>query len=325
MQFHVLILTSCLWTLLAADVCACINVYGTDRSGKTIVSIQHSESRIEGLRLSVIDKNYWREQEATLAEGLETSNFKHRSDYAAALIYLGRADEAIVILEDVERENPGEYIVASNLGTAYELSGDLEKALHWIRKGYELNPVAHSGTEWLHVKILETKLNLATDPEWLKTHSVLGLDFGNDSAPTLPGENIIDVTGSTLTIEEIVRGVDYQLHERLKFVAPQDPIVGDLLFDLANLVALTEAVENAVPINEFSEKYGVREPALLSRRLDHLQSLIATNVRSGMRQGDGDLVLVLLIVAAAAIFVFVSLVIFIVVKRRKSRREISQP
>ena len=47
----------------------------------------------------------------------------------------GESRKAVDILKTVERTHPGEYIVASNLGTAYELSGDLAKAHQWIGEG----------------------------------------------------------------------------------------------------------------------------------------------------------------------------------------------
>jgi hypothetical protein len=322
MKNQPLVVAACCWLLLSATAAACINIYGTDSHGHAVMFPKDHTSRIDRLRQTTIDKDYWREQVSILAKDHESGNFKRRSDYAAALIYLGRPNEAIAILEEVAPENPDEYIVAANLGTAYELSGDLEQALHWIRKGYELNPTSHWGSEWLHIKILEAKLELAADPDWLKTHSVLGLDFGNDAAPRLPEETIIDVTGTTLAIEEIVSGVDYQLHERLKFVQSPDPIVGDLLFDLGNLVALAEVAEKAVPLYEFAEEYGVKDPALTGRRVEHFRSLIAANVRSGTRdEFDPQPVIIALVIVATVFLAFVGLVIFGFVRWRKSRRQ----
>jgi hypothetical protein len=66
------------------------------------------------------------------------------------------------------------------------LTGKNEKALRWIREGLRRNPNSHSETEWLHVLILEAKIAAAKDPEWIKTHSVLALDFGNSDTAVLP-------------------------------------------------------------------------------------------------------------------------------------------
>src|SRR5690349_1631764 len=49
------------------------------------------------------------------------TEFEKRSDYSAALMYLGRSKEAVALLEQLEKEKPGQYFIAANLGTAYEL------------------------------------------------------------------------------------------------------------------------------------------------------------------------------------------------------------
>jgi hypothetical protein len=55
--------------------------------------------------------------------------------------------------------------VAANLGTALELLGNKEEALHWIREGIRRNPQSHEGTEWLHAKILEAKIAAQKDAD----------------------------------------------------------------------------------------------------------------------------------------------------------------
>ncbi len=67
-------------------------------------------------------------------------DFTNRNDYAVALVYLGRYDEAISLLQRLEKETPGHYATAANLGTAYELSGNNELALKWIKEGIRRNP-----------------------------------------------------------------------------------------------------------------------------------------------------------------------------------------
>src|SRR5258708_17631923 len=87
-----------------------------------------------------------------------TTNFNERSDYAVSLVYVGKTKEAVELLQALEKEQPGTYVVAANLGTALELLGSNEEALYWIREGLRRNPQSHEGTEWLHAKILEAKI-----------------------------------------------------------------------------------------------------------------------------------------------------------------------
>lgn len=146
--------------------------------------------------------------------------YERRIDYSVALIRLGRVKDAIVELQALEKAFPGKYKTAANLGTAYELDGQLEPALEWIAKGIERNPDSHAGTEWLHVAILKAKLKLNEDPAWLATHSVLeGVD-----APA----------------EEVVRAIEYQLNERLVFVKPLDAVVCDLFYQAARRLDATQ-------------------------------------------------------------------------------------
>lgn len=141
-------------------------------------------------------------------------SYAERIDYSAALLFAGRYGDAVTILIQLEKDFPGKYATASNLGTAYELTGDVDKALEWIKTGMVRNTDSHEGTEWLHVAILETKLKLKADPTWLETNSVL------DGSQSLPRE-----------VKE--RALEYQLNERLYFIHENDPIMCDLMYQAA--------------------------------------------------------------------------------------------
>ncbi len=167
-------------------------------------------------------------------------DYQVRNDLASALIHTGDPKAAILILEGIEKTNPALYQTASNLGTAYELTGENEKGLKWIRKGIELNSKSHESSEWIHVKILEAKIVLAKNGDFPKDGSILGLNFGSGSQPkppkTLPSGNAKGI--GILTIDQVEAGLKYQLHERLQFVKLPDLIVASLLYDLGNIIAL---------------------------------------------------------------------------------------
>ncbi len=177
------------------------------------------------------------------------ANFNDRSDYAVALMYLGRSAEAVERLERLEIEKPGEYFIAANLGTAYELSGKNEAALRWIQEGMRRNPESHQGTEWLHVRILEAKIAQQSDPDFFKKHSVLELSPTNINQSLTFGE-------VQLSAGELARAIEYQLSERLQFVKPPDPSVASLLFDYAALEAATRTLESARGVLHLALDYG---------------------------------------------------------------------
>ncbi len=198
------------------------------------------------------------------------AGYRARNDYATVLIHRGEARKAVGILESVEAEHPGEYIVAANLGTAYELSGDLGQAHRWISEGIRLNPNAHEGTEWLHLRILESRQAVAKDPAWLKSHSVLGMNFGTGDAP----EMSVTLPKGATNAEDVVKALTYQLHERMAFVPAPDPMVGGMLADLADLLSLFRSVDVAIPVYGLALNYGPLHSGLIGRRLEVSKELV---------------------------------------------------
>jgi tetratricopeptide (TPR) repeat protein len=197
---------------------------------------------------------------------------RDRADYGGVLLHLGEFAKAKEVLVEAERLHPGNYQVAANLGTAYELLGDNENALVWIRKGIERNRDSHYGTEWVHVKVLEAKLALAKDPNWLQSHSVLGEDFGSAPRPELKGVPRAEIREKA---QRMVMAAGYQLRERLQFVKAPDPLVGDLLFDLANALALHGAVQTSEGVYTLAQEYGAPKAALLQQRVAFARQVIA--------------------------------------------------
>src|SRR5437868_3198766 len=137
----------------------------------------------------------------------------------------GKFDADIALLEDAEKKIPGDALIASALGTAFELKGQLGDALDWIREGIKRDAGAHKGSEWLHARILEAKLALAKDPKWFDKHNVLGLDFGKDEVPVAP-EILPIEQGRIKGAEQLLDQIDYQLVERTKNSRPPNPVLG---------------------------------------------------------------------------------------------------
>jgi Flp pilus assembly protein TadD len=55
-------------------------------------------------------------------------SFGQLNDYATCQIYAGKYESAIALLNRAESLSKDEYIIAANLGTAYEISGNLIQA-----------------------------------------------------------------------------------------------------------------------------------------------------------------------------------------------------
>lgn len=215
---------------------ACLNDYVVDEEGikeevgnskisKFITSFQ--KAKLE-YKLSKYDLG-----------NLEKYNYKKQSDLSIILIKLGRFEEALKILKPLTEKYPEEYTLMANIGTVYELLGNVEQALFFIKKGLELNPESHEGSEWIHVKILEAKINLQKNPNWLNTHSIIGNDKLNqpkakDKYSQEHGDRII-----------LINQIDYQLRTRIPFTPTPDLITAKLFQELADLAAREFSVEYA--------------------------------------------------------------------------------
>jgi hypothetical protein len=197
---------------------------------------------------------------------------ENTNDLAFARILAGKYDEAIELLREAETKAPGKSAkVAANLGTALELKGGAdEDALYWIREGIKRDANEHEGSEWLHVRILEAKIALAKDPQWLEKNRVLGLDFGGDEVPVAPAILPVDAEGKLKGVDDLLDDIRYQLDERMKFVKPPDPIAGDLAASAGDLVY---AGSDGSPVRhyELAVRYGAPRADLLRKRIARFQ------------------------------------------------------
>lgn len=259
------------WALLVFPGRACIWSYHTELNGSPVAinGISPEYWLRDARRGHDRELERWQSREAELRDRWAGLPFQEQSDYAAALLHLGQAEQALPILEKLAQEHPDEYVVAANLGTAYELAGQNEKALAWISRGLELNEDSHYGTEWLHVRILQAKIALAQEPDWLARHSVLGLDFGQEPAPRRPAE-----LSSKEKRKDLESALRYQLRERLPLVGPPDATVSDLLFDWGNLVAAFSHLEGALPLYKMALEYGSHRAEIIQARQAHFETVI---------------------------------------------------
>lgn len=204
-----------LWLALlmfGAPAAACINTFAS----------RVMEAKGTGNQQALLEAVSSAEEAHRKSPTLENTN-----DLAVAWILTGRAPEGILLLRELDKQYPGNAIVAANLGTALELTGAEEEALQWIRESVRRDPQEHQGSEWVHVRILEARLAMKKDPNWLRKNSVIGwregLRFPLDerSRPRAPAD--------------IIRAIQYQLDERTQFVSAPDAIVGDLYLNIGDI------------------------------------------------------------------------------------------
>lgn len=185
----------------------------------------------------------------------EKQDYKLLSDYAVLLLKAGKTSEALSILIELSKQYPNEYKIASNLGTAYELNGDVEKAIQFIKRGMELNPGAHEGSEWVHVSVLETKLKMALDTAYLSKNSVLNLTKEKKNDPLIRDQILL------------------QVRERFPFSPGPNPIMVSLLIDLADCYANTASIEFAKALYTISENYYGAEKETIAAKIKAMLAL----------------------------------------------------
>lgn len=197
-----------------------------------------------------------------------TRDIGYLSDKGLLLIVLDRYQQAIALYLKIEKMQPNRYSTASNLGTVYELTGQNIKALEWIKKSIEIDPKSHHQSEWIHVKILETKIK--GDKQYT-TQSLLGLDFGNGKLPISKM--------SKKELETLRYSLYYQLNERMSFIKPQDKIVAQLLFDLGSVSMLLRWNKVASEVYKEAKRYGFSHPDL-DFRIKESRRLYVKEVRA---------------------------------------------
>jgi hypothetical protein len=196
---------------------------------------------------------------------------KSKSDLAGVLLLLhgsGASERAISLLREAEKDLPGQYVIAMNAATALELGNFYEEADHWLNEAKSRNPQGYLGSEWLQALIVQAKQQMAADPEWLNEHSVLGEDFGKEDLPLMP-----KVPDRAQWVSRAKHAIFQQLRGRLRFAEPPDPIIGDLLFDYANLELLTGNSQAAAKLYEMSIHFEPPQRQLAERRLKKLKSV----------------------------------------------------
>ena len=204
-----------------------------------------------------------------------STDFTNRNDLAVALIFQGHYQQAIESLEQLESERPGEYFTAANLGTALELAGRNEEALKWINEGLRRNASSHEGTEWLHAKILEAKIQAAKNPDYFKQHSVLDLDYSQIERDA----DVLTIDGQQRGLHDVKNALQYQLEERLQFMKTRDAPVASLLFDYAAITAATHSLEAAKDLLQMAVVFGYPQDKVQPLLMQYDRVIVIARVR----------------------------------------------
>ncbi len=243
-----ILILSLMWTM-SNSTFACINSYAFDL-GQGGIEQKYAEKRLKETKLNI-------------------KTDEELNDYGVLLIYAHHYDEAIKIFKQLEKQHPNLAKTAANLGTAYELSGDLDKAKYWITQGMKRDADIHQGSEWIHLKILDAQIQQKKDPKWIQTHDVLGLDFGTSTVPHAKVKEIV-FQNKHYDLNKILNDSEIQMDQRLKFVN-HDPVSAQIVFNMANIEVVNYNTDDYTVdiLYDRAKSLGYSNTQLLEKRKDY--------------------------------------------------------
>ena len=223
---------------------ACGNEYGYTLDGERIYTRYfYLTPRMLAFNIEAINE---RVQDLSKTLEGDSENFKTWSDLAINLLKLGDVDSAYSILQPLQIEHPKEYTITANLGTCYELMGELDSALKYISKGYELNKNSHFKSEWVHVKILEAKIKRISNSRWIIDNPILSQDDLKSRIGNAGHKNSVRIINNQLM---------YQLRTRAPFTPAPNEVMTNLLLSLAEFNKTEGTYENALLAYVYAMKF----------------------------------------------------------------------
>ncbi len=301
-------LTILIFLLIQLSGTCCMNEYRALVNGEMMYAEAGNVAVRKDKNLN--NKSYWFNQLKQAKKRFEQTNkVEDYSDLGVMYVYTGNYQKAKKIFIEIEQKKPGLYRTAANLGTTYELLGQNDSALVWIKRAISIYPISHGGSEWIHVKVLEAKLKAKGNEAFLHGFNVLDLDFGSSEIPT----NI-----KKLDLKKLKKHLRIQLAERMSFIEPKDPIIAQLLFDLGNVSAIDDDATSGLQIFRQAKKYGY-STAVFESRMNYFEKLQRkVEFRTKAEEWVKDHLILSLILCGISL-IFVLVIIRFVYKKLKKR------
>jgi tetratricopeptide (TPR) repeat protein len=176
------------------------------------------------------------------------------ADLGALYIRLGETPRALDVLRSARRQFPNDFRIVSNLGTAWQLQGDLEQAAFCLREAAKLAPASLRQAEEYQLKLVRGRL---AHPKAGGLDDLFDVRFATEDGSYQPGR-LADAERRKLPREA------FAIVQRLALWLPAD---GKLLWQLAELANAQGDVQAAAAIMDGCvTEFGMSDPELRRHR-----------------------------------------------------------
>lgn len=183
----------------------------------------------------------------------EKLNADELADLGALYIRLGDAERAIEVLRPAHQVHPNHFALAANLGTAWQLHGDLRLAAAALEDAVKLAPGKYLAFEEAHLKLVRLRQQKKAGD----LDDLFGVRYVNDKDGFEPGK--IALAQSKKLPSKAV-----PIAQQLALWLPAD---GPLLWQLAELANAHGDIRNAANMMEGCVvQFGMQNPTLRMRR-----------------------------------------------------------
>lgn len=186
---------------------------------------------------------------------MEVYDYKTQADFAMHLSRVGRFKEAITILRNVYQHQPDENKIAFNLSLLHEMSGEIDSSLIIIERVLKKLPSNYKGKEWLQKKVIQAKIIIKKNPEWIQHNCVLCLKvkhakqiFIKSSEGSFFDKNF-EQNNSLLAV------MQHGIKTRMPYSKDPDLVLSKLITEAAELMAQEFSMEHAIALYYLAKEY----------------------------------------------------------------------
>jgi hypothetical protein len=177
------------------------------------------------------------------------------ADLGALYVRLGDAARAVEVLRAAQRENSKHFHLLANLGTAWQMQGDLTQAAACLEQAIRLAPAKLRSAEQLHLKLVRLRAHEPRDAQGLD--DLFGIQYVGPSGAFEAGR-LAEAQRKHLPADAVA------LVQQLALWLPSD---GRLLWQLAELAGANGDVATAAAIMDGCvTEFGLRSTDLRRHR-----------------------------------------------------------